>query len=169
MKHMLCSKQTQLLLYTNFTKEKQVGNCIAAGKWATIPLTAGDLENRARRVASGSCLRSLSYLVVWVRVSFGPSGTEDTHSNTPVCDDRGLKQPSECHLQLLYSEQTGMQNACLGGRDAQVQGEKKERKKIKKPKQNMTLWISCDRFFLLQLRKAIYIHLISKALVIGGY
>jgi len=43
------------------------------------------------------------------------------------------------------------------------------RKKRKKRKQSMALWISCDRFFLLQLRKAIYIHLISKALVIGGY
>jgi hypothetical protein len=31
----------------------------------------------------------------------------------------------------------------------------------------MALWVLCDSFFLLQLGKAICIHLISKALVIG--
>lgn len=43
------------------------------------------------------------------------------------------------------------------------------KKKEKKTKQNMALWISYGRFFLLQVKKAIYIHLISEALVIGGY
>lgn len=60
---------------------------LSDGKRATIPLCAGDPQDRVGKVAKRvNVLDSL-----WVRASCGPFGTEDTHSNTLICDDRGLQ------------------------------------------------------------------------------
>lgn len=115
-------------------------------------------------VGQGAEASAILSLGSWV--SFMPSGTENTQFSTPVYDDRGpfaairTSSPASLFWIVRDAKCVCWWQRCLG------LGEKKERKKIK---HNMALWISCDRFFLLQLSKAIYIRLISKVLVIGGY
>ena len=76
MKHMLCLKQTQLLLYTNFKKEKKMSEIaeISGLKWATTTYCRrpGRLHRQPGNSDWGA--RVFGHLVVRVRDFPEPSG-----------------------------------------------------------------------------------------------
>lgn len=134
---------------------------LSDGKWDTIPLSAGDPQDRVARVAKWvNVLDSSAILSCGCGLAVGPLA-QKTPTPTPSFAMAG---DSSSHRTVISS--FSILNCQAYKMPVLVAEILRFRKK--QNEQNMALWILCDRFFL-QLRKAICIHLISEALVIGGY